>query len=98
MNLRQMIWINLKKKKELAKKRTFTKNTWYDWYDWLINYIPDPIIKSVGGVKDEIMSLFKTKDYSKPESVKTVYGGGKKQSEENIIKSIRNPFKLEKER
>ena len=86
------------KKKELAKKRTFTKNTWYDWYDWLINYIPDPIIKSVGGVKDEIMSLFKTKDYSKPESVKTVYGGGKKQSEENIIKSIRNPFKLEKER
>ena len=97
MNLRQMVWINLKKK-ELAKKRTFTKNTWYDWYEWLINYIPDPIIKSVGGVKDEIMSLFKTKDYSKPESVKTVYGGGKKQSEENIIKSIRNPFKLEKER
>ena len=39
-----MIWINLKKK-ELAKKRKFPKNTWYDWYDWLINYIPKPIKK-----------------------------------------------------
>ena len=26
-----------------------------------------------------------------------MYGGGKKQSEENIIKSIRNLFKLKKE-
>ena len=43
------------------------------------------------------MSLFKSKDYSKPEPVKTVYGGGKKQSEENIIRSIRNLFKLRKE-
>ena len=45
-----------------------------------------------GGVKDQDISLFKTKDYSKPESVKTVYRGGKKQSEENITKSIRNIF------
>ena len=44
------------------------------------------------------MSLFKTKDYSKPEPVKAVYGGGKKQSEENITKSIRNLFKLNKEK
>ena len=43
------------------------------------------------------MNLFKTKDYSKSERVKTVYTGGKKQSEENIIKSIRNLFKLKKE-
>ena len=43
------------------------------------------------------MSPFKTKDYSKPEHVKIVYGGGKKQSEENIIKSIRNFFKIKKE-
>ena len=43
------------------------------------------------------MSLFKTKDYSKLKRVKTVYGGGKRQSEENIIKSIRNLFKLKKE-
>ena len=33
------------KKKELIKKGTFTKSTWYDWYDWLINYIPEPIKK-----------------------------------------------------
>ena len=49
------------------------------------------------GIKDQIMSLFKTKDCSKPERFKTVYGGGKKQSEENIIKSMRNLFKLKKE-
>ena len=43
------------------------------------------------------MSFFKTKDYSKPEPVKTVYVGGKKQSEENIVKRIQNLFKLKKE-
>ena len=43
------------------------------------------------------MSPFKAKDYSKPEHVKNVCGGGKKQSEESIIKSIRNLFKLKKE-
>ena len=43
------------------------------------------------------MSFFKTKDYSKPEPVKTVYVGGKKQSEENVVKRIRNLFKLKKE-
>ena len=43
------------------------------------------------------MSLFKTKGYSKPKRVKALYGGGKKQSEENITKSIRNIFKQKKE-
>ena len=43
------------------------------------------------------MSFFKTKDYSEPECVKTVYRSGKKQSEENLNKSIRNNFKLKKE-
>ena len=71
-----------KKKKELTKKRTCTKNTWYDWYNWLINYIPEPI-KKRGWVKDQTMCLFITKDYSKPEPAKTVYGGGKKQSKES---------------
>ena len=52
----------------------------------------------MSGVKDQIMSLFNTKDYSKVEPVKTVYGGGKKQYEENIIKSIKSLFKLKKER
>ena len=52
-------------KKELTKKRIFTKNIWYDCYDWLINYILDPMKKTVERVKDQIMSLFKTKDNSK---------------------------------
>ena len=32
-----MIWINLKKERTNKKKKTFTKDTWYDWCDWLIN-------------------------------------------------------------
>ena len=59
----------------------------------------------MGVVNDQIMSLFKTKNYSESKRVKTVYGGTKKpskfkiqkQSEENIIKSIRNLFKLKKD-
>ena len=43
------------------------------WYDWLINYIPKPIRKNVGGFKDKIISLFKT---GTPKG--TVYGRGKK--------------------
>ena len=85
------------RKKELTKMITSTKNIWYAWYDWLINYIPAPILKPVGRVKVQIMSLFKTKDYSKPNHVKPVYGGGKKQSKENILTSIRNLFKLKKD-
>ena len=54
------------------KKRKPIKNT---WYDWLINYIPEPIRKSVGDFKDKIVSLFKT---NTPEQ--TVYGRGKKVS------------------
>ena len=70
-------------KKRLTKKRAFAKNTWYDWYDWLINYInltynPKSIKKTVDGVKDQIMSIFKNKDSSKTRRVKTMYGGGKK--------------------
>ena len=30
------------------------------WYDWLINYIPKPITKILGGFKDKIVSLFNT--------------------------------------
>ena len=43
------------------------------WYDWLINYISEPIRKSVGGFKDQAISLFKT---NTPKQ--TVYGRGKK--------------------
>ena len=42
-------------KKEMKKIRP-TKNT---WCDWLINYIPEPIGKSVGGFKNKIVVLFK---------------------------------------
>ena len=61
-----MIWINLKKKIEL------TKST---WYDSLINYIPEPIRKSVGGLENKTVNLFKT---NTPKE--TVYGKGKKLS------------------
>ena len=37
-----MIWISLNKK---MKKKRPIKNT---WYDWLINYISEPIRKTVG--------------------------------------------------
>ena len=53
--------------REPTKKRTFTKNTWYDSCDLLINYIPEPLKRIVGGVKDQIISFFKNKDFSKPE-------------------------------
>ena len=42
--------------KEIKKRRS-VKNT---WYDWLNNYIPEPITKSAGGLKDKIVSLSKT--------------------------------------
>ena len=45
--------------------------------------------KNWGGVTDQTMSLFKTKDYNKTKSVRTLYGGIKKQSEVNRIKSIK---------
>ena len=51
-----------------------------------------PVKTSVGRVKDQTMNLFKNKDYSKPKRVKTVYGGGKKQCEENIIKKYKESF------
>ena len=54
-----MIWINLKK--ELAKKGTFTKNTWYDWYDWLINYILEPIKRLWVGLKSTLRVFLKTR-------------------------------------
>ena len=41
---------------EMKKIRSI-KNT---WYDWLINYIPEPIRKSVGGFEVKLISLFMT--------------------------------------
>ena len=42
--------------KEIKKIRSI-KNT---WYHWLINYIPEPIRKSIGGFKDKVISVFNT--------------------------------------
>ena len=76
------------------KKKTSIKNT---WYDWLINCIAH-IVKTVGGFKDKVVSFFKNL------SKQTVVHGNKpsklkiqKESEEdNIIKNIRNLFRLNK--
>ena len=74
------------KQKEIQKIRPI-KNT---WYDCLINYIPDPSRKSLGGFKDNIVSLFKTNAPNQ-----TVYGRGKKLSKPKTqnkikIKAARN--------
>ena len=61
-------------------QRKFSKNI------WLINYIPEPIRKSVGGFKDVIEYLFNT---NKPKQ--TVYKKGKKLSKPKT-KNIRKPF------
>ena len=68
--------------KEMKKVRPI-KNT---WYDRLINYIPEPKRKHVGGFKDKILSLFKT---NTPKE--TVYGRGKKLSKPKT-RNIRNSF------
>ena len=72
--------------KEMKKIRPI-KNA---WYDWLVNYIPEPIRKSVGGFKDKIVSLFKT---NAPKQ--TVYGRGRKLRKPKI-QNIRNAFILKK--
>ena len=62
------------------------------WYDWLINYIPEPIRKIIGGFKDKIESLF---TINTPKQ--TVYRTGNKLSKpksQNIV----NPFILKKKK
>ena len=56
------------------------------WYDWLINYIPEPIRKTVGGFKDKIVTLFKTNT-----SKQTVYGRGNKLSKPRK-QNLKKPF------
>ena len=56
--------------KEMKKIRPI-KNT---WYNWLINYVPEPIRKSVDGFGDKFISLFKTNT-----SKQTGCGRGRKQ-------------------
>ena len=83
------------------KNKTIEKKYSNFWNDWWVDYIPKPARKFVGGLKDEVVSLF---NINAPK--KAVYGKGKKlskpkmqkQSGENIINSIRNPFILKKEK
>ena len=70
-----MIWIDLKKQN--WKKTRPVKNT---WYDWLINYIPEPVRKSVSASKDRIASLYKSITLEQTVPDQTVYGRGQKLS------------------
>ena len=60
--------MNKFEEKEMKKIRPFKNN----WYEWLINYIPEPIIKIVGGFKDT--------------PNQTMYGRGKKQGKPKVLK------------
>ena len=44
------------------KKKRPVKST---WYDWLMNYIPEPIRKIVGSLRDKVVSLFKANTHGK---------------------------------
>ena len=59
------------------KKLRPIKNT---WYDWLINYIPEPIRKSVSAFEDKIVSLCKSITLEQTVPDQTVYGRGQKLS------------------
>ena len=62
------------------KKINPIKNT---WYDWLINYIPEPITKTVGGFKEKIVHLFNTNAIKQ-----IVHGKGKKLSKPKTLKKL----------
>ena len=59
--------------KEMKKNKRF-KNT---CHDWLINYIAEPIRKTLDGFKDKVVNIFK-KSTPKDCSKQTVYDRGKK--------------------
>ena len=65
------------------KSKNIEKKYLNHWYDWLINFIPEPVIKIVGGFKDKIVSLFNTNT-----SKQTVYGREKKLSQSKREKTI----------
>ena len=79
-----MVWMVQKFEPKEIKKIRKIKNI---WYDWSINYIPDPIRKSVSGLKDKIISLFKI---NTPKQ--TVNERGKKLSKPKTQYIIENPF------
>ena len=49
----EIINISINDMDKFEKKRTNKEENiyiWYDCYDWLINYVPEPTQKTVGGV------------------------------------------------
>ena len=74
--------------KKETKKIRLIKNT---WYNLLINYIPEPITKSVGGFKENVIRLVKT---NSPKQ--TVYGRGTKLSKPKTQNNIKIPFLLKR--
>ena len=85
--------------KEISKKKTLAKNTWYDWQHRLIYYIPKSSKKSVNFATDKTNT---NKNYIKQTRFKIVYSGGKKprklktqkQYEDKKIKDKKNFFRL----
>ena len=75
--------------KEMKRIRPI-KNT---WHDWLINYIPEPIRKSIDGFKDKVISFCLT---NTPKQ--TVHGRGKKLSKSKTQNKVKNPFILKKKK
>ena len=54
--------------KEMKKIRPI-KNT---WYGCLINYIPEPIRKIIGGFKDKVISLFEINTHKQIKNTKII--------------------------
>ena len=77
MTIIEMVKFEQKKNQTLVIKNTC--------YDRLINYIPKPIRKSVGGFKDKIVTLFKT---NTPKQ--TMHGRGKKLNKLNTQNKMNN--------
>ena len=75
--------------KEMKKKRPIKNNS----YNLFFDFIPKPIRKSVGGFKYKVVSLFKTNQLRNTVNKSII----QEQSEDNIIKTIRNLFELKKE-
>ena len=74
-------------KRETKKIRPIKNN----WYDLFINYISEPIRKSLGGFKEKVIRLVKT---NSPKQ--TVYGRGTKLSKPKTQNNIKIPFLLKR--
>lgn len=85
----------------MMKKRQFTKNT---WYDLLVHHIPEPIQRQWGLLRIKLWDFLKEaqpniiiKMKNNPRKPKLHKEKNKKQSEDNMIKDVRNLFQVLKE-